>query len=424
MGRYVFKLPDLGEGTTEAEITKWHVAVGDSIEEDQPLVDVATDKAMVEIPAPVGGTIVSVHGAEGDTVPVGSELVVFETGEKGEKGNGEAKAAATVSPLRPEKETQAANVVSIGAGTASTGRAPGEKPVAAPAVRRRARELDVDLKLVPGSGPGGRISHADLDAYVARQRVPVSADPIRADAGARVTQLPPKDGVEEHKLIGVRRRIAEHMQQAKRRIPHFSYVEEVDMSALEDLRRHLNAKHANQRPRLTLLPFVIKALVRALASHPEINARFDDDNGIVRRHQAVHAGIATQTPNGLLVPVLRHAETLGLWDCAAGIARLAQAARSGKASREELSGSTISITSLGALGGIASTPIINYPEVAIVGVNKLAERPVIRGGQIVVRRMMNLSSSFDHRVVDGWNAAAFIQKVKEFLEQPATLFIE
>lgn len=377
MGRYVFKLPDVGEGVAEAEIAQWHVAVGDRIEEDQPLVDVTTDKAIVEIPAPASGTVLSIHGAVGEKVAVGSELVVIETAAE--------PATAHASAL------------------------------ASPAVRQRARQLGIELPGVQGSGPDGRVTHADLDTLVAGAR--------RAPRAVRAATELGKEAVEEHRLTGIRRKIAERMQEAKRRIPHFSYIEEVDVTALEELRLHLNEEHAGKRPRLTPLPFLLRALVRALPAHPEINARFDDEKAVVHRHTAVHIGIATQTPHGLLVPVLRNASARDLWDCAAEMNRLAAAAREGKATREELSGSTITITSLGALGGVATTPVINYPEVAIVGVNRIAERPVVRGGQVVVRKMMNLSSSFDHRVVDGWNAAEFIQKVKRFLEQPATLFI-
>jgi 2-oxoisovalerate dehydrogenase E2 component (dihydrolipoyl transacylase) len=444
MGRYVFKLPDVGEGTAEAEISGWHVAVGDRIEEDQPLVDVTTDKAIVEIPAPVSGKVISLHGAVGDMVAVGSDLVVLEV-----EGGGDAEIAETPRPaevqsakapeLKPAAELAASaptkpkpasvpaarpavadeapalRLVTSDTRSAIATRTPGEKPIAPPAVRRRAREMGVQLQFVPGSGPGGRITHADLDAYVAGGG-PISGSTRRATL--------PKQGIEEQKVIGIRRKIAERMQDAKRRIPHFSYVEEVDMTALEALRLHLNAKYARERPKLTLLPFLMRALVRTLPAHPEINARFDDDNGVVRRYEAAHIGIATQTPNGLLVPVVRHAETRDLWDCATEVARLANSAREGKVAREELAGSTITITSLGAIGGVVTTPVINYPEVAIVGVNKLVERPVVVGAQIVVRKMMNLSCSFDHRVVDGWNAAEFVQKLKDFLEQPATLFID
>ncbi len=391
MSRYVFKLPDLGEGTAEAEISQWHVAAGDHVEEDQPLVDVTTDKAIVEIPAPAFGEVVSIHGAVGEKVAVGAELVVIETG-----------APAGV-------EAEAATETAVATSTETRARPAAGKAFASPAVRQRARQLGIELPGVAGSGPAGRVLHGDLDAVLAR-----AARPARAA----------QDAVEEHRIVGIRRKIAERMQEAKRRIPHFSYIEEVDVSALEALRLHLNREHAGKRPKLTPLPFLMRALVRAGAAHPEINSRFDDDQGIVRRHAAVHIGIATQTPHGLLVPVVRNAQALGLWDCAAEASRLAAAAREGKATRDELSGSTITVTSLGALGGVASTPVINYPEVAIVGVNKIVERPVVRDGQVVVRKMMNLSSSFDHRVVDGWSAAAFIQKVKGLLEQPATLFVE
>lgn len=284
-------------------------------------------------------------------------------------------------------------------------------------MRRRAHELGVPLQFIAGTGPGGRIGHADVDAYVASggRTAVTTADPGKP---AR------REGIEEVKIIGLRRRIAERMQESKRRIPHYSYVEELDVTALEELRGHLNARYGADRPRLTLLPFLIRALVRAVPRFPQVNALFDDEAGIVRRHAAVHVGIATQTSQGLMVPVVRHAEGLGLWEAASEISRLAAATREGKATRDELNGSTITITSLGPIGGIVTTPVINYPEVAIVGVNRIVERPVVRGGQIVVRKMMNLSSSFDHRVVDGWDAAEFIQELKGLLEQPATLFVE
>ncbi|MBM3346879.1 MAG: 2-oxo acid dehydrogenase subunit E2 [Betaproteobacteria bacterium] len=420
MTRHTFKLPDVGEGTTAAEITKWHVKAGDSIVEDAPLVDVATDKAVVEIPSPFTGVVVSIHGKEGDSVPVGTELVVYET----------AAAAAVVDKPAAQDAAGAstagtAAVAAVAMDMARPGALPAtlggmgtDKPFASPAVRRRARELGLLLQDLRGSGPGGRILQADIDAAVTRTgraAQPRGASPAPAAAG---------DGVEEIRVIGIRRRIAEQMQESKRRIPHFSYVEEVDMTALQSLRNHLNDKYGTQRPWLSFLPFVVRALVRTLPAHAALNARYDDEAGIVRRHRAIHVGIATQTPNGLLVPVLRDAQALGLWECAAEIARLADRARAGKASREELGGSTITLTSLGAMGGIAFTPIINYPEVAIIGMNKLAERPVVAQGRIEVRSMMNLSSSFDHRVVDGWDAAVFVQALRNLLEQPATLFIE
>ena len=399
MSRYVFKLPDVGEGTAEAEIVKWHVAAGDRVEEDQTLVEVTTEKAIVELPAPVAGTVVSIHGAVGDSIAVGSDLVVIET----EASVGKTEEAPRTALLPAESKPES--------------RAKTEAVLASPAVRARARQLGVELHVVPGSGPAGRVTHADLDHAIAA----VGNRPMRPLRAA-----PPAGGdpVDEQRIVGIRRKIAERMQEASRRIPHFSYVEEVDVTALEELRRHLNEEHAGKRIKLTPLPFILRAIVRAVAAHPEINARFDDEKGILQRHAAVHLGIATQTPHGLLVPVLRNAEALGLWESASEVDRLASAAREGKATRSELAGSTITVTSLGALGGVASTPIINYPEVAVVGVNRIAERPVVREGQIVVRKMMNLSSSFDHRVIDGWNAAAFIQKVKGLLEQPATLFVE
>ena len=397
MGRYVFKLPDVGEGLVEAEISHWHVAAGDRIREDEPLVDVTTDKAVVEIPAPASGIVVSIHGAVGEKVGIGSELAVIET------------EADTPAGRQPSAAAQPARTLPAPAKGDPTKPLPGVYALAAPAVRQRARELGIELEHLRGSGPSGRVTHADLDAL------------LKGSAGKAPAR---KEAVEEHRVVGIRRKIAERVQEAKRRIPHFSYIEEVDVTALEELRLHLNETHAGKRQKLTPLPFLMRALALALPAHPQINARFDDDKGVVHRHSAVHIGIATQTPNGLLVPVVRHVETRDLWDCAAEAARLAAAAREGKATRDELSGSTITITSLGALGGVASTPVINYPEVAIVGVNRITERPVARNAAVVVRKMMNLSSSFDHRVVDGWNAAEFIQKVKSLLEQPATLFME
>ena len=425
-----FKLPDVGEGTTEAEITKWHVKAGDVIAEDAPLVDVATDKAVVEIPSPFSGVIVSIHGKEGDSVPVGTELVVYEVANAGvgEAGSATAVSQPPIVPIFPSVRIEAGEAAMPSAASAALGPNDAgrtdEKPFASPAVRRRARELGLQLQELRGTGPGGRIMHGDLDA--ARAAAPTGS--VASSAEQRAGQIPvsavARAEVEEIKVIGIRRRIAEQMQEAKRRIPHFSYVEEVDMTALQSLRSHLNEKYAGSRPRLSLLPFVVRALVRALPEHAGLNARYDDDNGVLRRYRPVHAGIATQTPSGLIVPVLRNAQALGLWECAAGIARLTDKARAGKIGRDELGGSTITITSLGPMGGIAFTPIINYPEVAIVGINKLVERPVVVQGRMEVRTLMNLSSAFDHRVVDGWDAAAFIQTIKQLLEQPATLFMD
>jgi len=425
MSQYVFKLPDVGEGIAEAELVAWHVQVGATIAEDDPLVDVMTDKATVEIPAPRGGKVLSITGSPGDKVRVGSELVVLEVEGEGTAAPpkpaspppkpaaakpaaaSEPRPAAPIAPPRPASPN--------GSEAPAVTRAAGAKPLASPAVRRRAHELGVELQYVSGSGPGGRISHADLDGYLARGRGAAVARP--QGAGRR-------EGVEEEKIIGLRRRIAERMQESKRRIPHYTYVEELDVSALEDLRAQLNDRHAADRPRLTVLPFLIRALARAIPRFPQVNAQFDDEGGVLRRHAALHAGIATQTPQGLLVPVLRHAEAMDLWEIATEIARLAAAARDGKASRDELTGSTLTITSLGPLGGIVTTPVINHPEVAIIGVNRIVERPVVRGGQIAIRKMMNLSGSFDHRIVDGWDAARFVQELKALLEQPALLFVE
>jgi 2-oxoisovalerate dehydrogenase E2 component (dihydrolipoyl transacylase) len=417
MGEFIFKLPDVGEGTAEAEIVAWHVAVGDRIEEDAPLVDVMTDKATVEMTTPVSGVVTAVHGEPGDMAAVGSPLAVIEVEGVGAVAVETARASAKAPPapksapppkiaLEPAKQQR----------TAPVSRILTEKPLAAPSVRRRAQELGIALQFVPGTGPAGRISDEDLDAFIASGG---------ANPGVSTTRAPAKrEGIKHIKVIGLRRKIAEKMQDAKRRIPHFAYIEEIDVTELEALRVHLNATGAGERPRLTLLPFLIAALVKALPAYPQINARFDDEAGVVDRHEAVHVGIATQTPSGLIVPVLRHAEARDLWDCAAEIARLAAATREGKASPEELKGSTITVTSLGPLGGIATTPVINHPEVAIIGPNKIVERPVVRAGQVVIRRVMNLSSSFDHRLVDGYDAAAFIQLVRGFLEYPATLFMD
>jgi 2-oxoisovalerate dehydrogenase E2 component (dihydrolipoyl transacylase) len=434
-GRYVVKLPDIGEGTAEAELVAWYVKVGDTVKEEQHIADVMTEKATVELPSPVAGRVISLTGMPGSKIAVGSELMVLEVAGTGNFEAPAAHPAAEARALEPDvaqpdataARAQPAAASSLAFGAADGKRAslkpgfatrtPGEKPIASPAVRRRALELGVKLQFVGGSGPGGRITHDDLDQYVA-------FGGATTVGGWGRPPLARKDGIEEVKVIGLRRRIAEKMQEAKRRIPHFSYIEEVDVTALEDLRTHLNATKKKEQPKLTLLPFLMRAMVRSLAHFPQINARFDDDAGVVHRHEGVHMGIATQTPTGLVVTVVRHAEALDIWDAATEVARLATAAREGKATRDELSGSTITITSLGTLGGVATTPVINHPEVAIVGVNKMRERPMVLDGQIVVRKMMNLSSSFDHRVVDGVDAAEFVQRVRGLLEQPATLFMD
>jgi 2-oxoisovalerate dehydrogenase E2 component (dihydrolipoyl transacylase) len=432
--KYVLKTPDLGEGTTQAEIVEWRVKVGDFVREDQPIADLMTDKATVEVSSPVHGTIVALRGAPGETMAVGAELVVFDVAgdeaiEEGAKRDGAPSVAPQrdrgpppaqanpggAPPLAASSSVRAASSLSLQSPQAIATRTSGEKPIASPAVRRRAAELGIALAFVPGAGPGGRIGQDDLDAFIA-------AKGATASDGANHAQR--DDGFEEIKIIGLRRKIAERMQDAKRRIPHIAYVEELDVTAVEDLRQHLNEQYGASRTKLSLLPFLMRAMIKSIAKFPQVNAHFDDAAGVVRRRRAIHIGIATQTPAGLTVPVVRHAEALDIWACAREVARLAQAAREAKASRGELTGSTITISSLGALGGIVSTPVINSPEVAIVGVNKIVERPVVIGGQIVVRKMMNLSSSFDHRIIDGWDAASFIQEVKIGMEQPALLFMQ
>ena len=407
MSQFIFKMPDLGEGTVDAEIVAWHTKPGDTVTEDQLIVEVMTDKAAVEVPAPVSGRVVSISGAPGDKVAVGSPLIVFDVSE-GAGANG----GAGQSPAAPAQPSQSAALaapasppVSIAASAPTT--RPG-RVMASPANRRRAREAGIDLSTVVGSGPGGRILRDDLAAAVPQSAL------NRGDVSAETSEI---------KVIGLRRLIAERMSEAKRTIPHFAYVEEVDVTELESLRLHLNLSRPADAGSLSYLPLVVMALTRVLESFPQCNVLYDAARGVLVRHRAVHVGIATQTPDGLKVPVVRNADSLGLWEVAAAIRRLAERARSNKATREELVGSTITVTSLGKLGGIASTPIINAPEVAIIGLNKAIERPVVHHGAVVVRRIMNLSSSFDHRFVDGYDAAAMIQALKELLEHPATIFI-
>jgi len=432
MGKYVFKLPDVGEGTAEAEIVAWHVKVGDTIHEDQNMVDVMTDKATVEMTSPVSGKVIALHGEPGAMAAVGSPLVELEVEGAGNvKANGAAPEAKKTDAPKPapkaevKSEPKKEEVKPAVAAPASHAvskpafatRAEGDKPLASPAVRQRAHDMGIELQFVPGSGPAGRITHEDLDAYIQSGGRGLGA----RGTGTVYTQ---RDGVDEVKVIGLRRRIAESMQNSKRRIPHFAYVEEIDMTELESLRAHLNKTKRADQPKLNVLPFLMRALVKVLPHYPQINARFDDEAGVVHRYHAVHIGIATQTANGLIVPVVKHAEARDVWDTALEVARVSTAARENKAGKDELTGSTITITSLGTLGGVVTTPVINYPEVGIIGPNAIIERPVVRNGQIVVRKMMNLSSSFDHRVVDGYDAAEFIQKIKALLEHPATLFME
>ncbi len=475
MSRYVFKLPDLGEGTVEAEIVGWRVKPGDEVSEDDVLVEVMTEKAAVEVPAPVTGRIVSTTGQPGDMVAVGAELVVLETAAGAAEASGMSSGAAPTQtgaqrptsaqsqtsaqpqtappaqsaagngggaarvPPRPDKSSapatgngaarQASPPGSNGSGAAAaTALDSNRRVLTSPAIRRRAKEAGIDLRQVAGSGPQGRIVRQDFEAYAAARSTGRAA-PVAAvtsfPAVARAQGPAPRGtgGTEEIKVIGLRRLIAQRMSEAKRNIPHFSYVEEVDVTELESLRRHLNTKLEPGTPALTYLPFLALALVRVLEEFPQCNAHYDAERGVIVRYRAVHLGIATQTPEGLKVPVVRDAQLRSLWDVAAEMRRVTEAARANKATREELTGSTVTLTSLGKLGGIASTPIINAPEVSIIGINRAVERPVVVGGAITVRRMMNLSSSFDHRFVDGYDAAAMIQALKERIEHPATIFV-
>ncbi|MYN15083.1 2-oxo acid dehydrogenase subunit E2 [Pusillimonas sp. TS35] len=506
MGVHIIKMPDIGEGIAEVELVEWHVKPGDAVTEDQVLADVMTDKATVQIPSPVHGTVTALGGKVGEVMAVGAELIRLEVEGEGnehlhrdrERGHAaavpsaaagaevqafappaaEAKAPGAgdaaprdqegardvgaavsrlspndggigasasgvagneaASPAAPERGDRAAPAIGgaqSGAGTMAIPRAAaavpalsgatelparphGGRPLASPAVRKRAWDLGLELQYVAGTGPAGQITHADIDRHLARAQGGAAAPASGARGYAR------RDDEQKVQVVGLRRKIAERMQESKRRIPHFSYVEEVDVTELEALRTRMNAQWGGQRGRLTLLPFLARAIVVALRDFPHINARYDDDGGIVTRYGAVHLGVAAQTDAGLMVPVLRHAETMDVWACSAEIARLAEAVRGGRASRDELTGSTITLSSLGALGGLVSTPVINYPEVAIVGVNRIVERPVILQGAVVARKMMNLSSSFDHRVVDGMDAAQFIQRIRGCLECPALLFVE
>ncbi|MGY2189548.1 dihydrolipoamide acetyltransferase family protein [Pseudomonas sp. SDO5591_S426] len=423
MGTHVIKMPDIGEGIAEVELSVWHVKVGDMVVEDQVLADVMTDKAMVDIPSPVHGKVIALGGQPGEVMAVGSVLISIEV-----EGAGNVKESAQPAPVKeapvvaPKVEAVVeSKPVAAAAPKAAVCQGPmvareaDERPLASPAVRKHALDLGIQLRLVRGTGPAGRVLHEDLDAYLAQGQSNAST------VSSAYTQ---RTDEEQIPVIGMRRKIAQRMQDATQRAAHFSYVEEMDVTAVEELRAHLNEKHGATRGKLTLLPFLVRAMVVALRDFPQINARYDDEAQVITRLGAVHVGIATQADIGLMVPVVRHAEARSLWDSATEISRLATAARNGKASRDELSGSTITLTSLGALGGIVSTPVLNLPEVAIIGVNKIVERPMVIKGQIVIRKMMNLSSSFDHRVVDGMDAALFIQAIRGLLEQPATLFVE
>ena len=421
MTTQTIKMPDIGEGIAEVELVAWHVQVGDNVAEDQILADVMTDKATVEIPSHVAGVVLSLDAAVGQVVAVGTEIIHIEVTDT----------ASTGLPRPDGPTTNTAFVPVVGSTSVDQGglksalqvsrveptpTSAGDKPIAAPTVRHRAWELGIELSGVKGTGPAGRITQADLDAHTQHS----GTIPGKAPSDQRYAQ---RSAEEVIPVIGLRRKIAQKMQEAKRRIPHFTYVEEIDVTELEDLRTRLNAQYGATRGRLTLLPFLMRAMVLAVCDHPEVNARFDDDSNQLTRFGAVHLGLAAQTAGGLMVPVIRHAETLDLWASAAAVLRVSEAARNGKATREDLGGSTITLTSLGALGGIVSTPVINHPEVAIVGTNRIVERPMIRGGLVVARKMMNLSSSFDHRVVDGMHAAEFIQQIRGLLECPGTLLL-
>ncbi|WP_256081521.1 dihydrolipoamide acetyltransferase family protein [Massilia sp. YIM B04103] len=441
MGIHVIKMPDIGEGIAEVELVMWHVKVGDAVTEDMILADVMTDKATIEIPSPVHGTVAMLGGAAGQVMAVGADLIHIEVEGAGNLKPQSAAAAAPVQAAAPAPapaappvapaaapavdkpaavpaaaKSAAAPAAAATAASTRVAREAGERPLASPAVRKRAWDMGVELQFVHGSGPAGRILHSDLDSYVARG---VQDAPSAGPGGYRENHTE-----QTIPLIGLRRKIAQKMQESKRRIPHFSYVEEIDVTELESLRARMNEQWGKERGKLTVLPLLARALVVALRQFPQMNARFDDDAGVVTQYGAVHLGVATQTDAGLMVSVMRHAEALDLWSCATEIGRLADAARTGKATRDELSGSTITISSLGALGGIVTTPVINHPEVAIIGVNKIVERPMVRQGGLVVRKMMNLSSSFDHRVVDGMHAAQFVQAIRALLECPAMLFVE
>ncbi len=445
MGIQIIKMPDIGEGIAEVELVAWHVKVGDLVTEDQTLADVMTDKATVEIPSSVSGKVLALGGVVGQVMAVGSEVIRIEVEGAGNLKDGPTTAkpamAAKQQPAKPAavasiEPTPVASLPTspwasyqvtasklaapsgIDSMAAPHARQPGDRPIASPAVRHRAWELGIELQFVPGSGSAGRITHEDLTAYAQRA---AQQSGSRGQADQRYVR---REAEEPIPVIGLRRKIAQKMQESKRRIPHFTYVEEVDVTELEALRARLNAKHGKERGRLTMLPFLMRAVVLAVREFPQINARYDDEAAVATRYGAVHLGMATQTEGGLMVPVVRHAETLDPWACATEVVRLAEAARTGKATREELIGSTITITSLGALGGLVSTPVINHPEVAIIGINRMVERPVIRNGAVVARQMMNLSSSFDHRVVDGMHAAEFVQLLRAYLECPATLFVE
>lgn len=425
MAKFTFNMPDVGEGVAEAEIVEWHVKVGDRVEEDQHLVDVMTDKATIDIESPVAGTVTALAGEVGDTIAIGAMLLVIETDGEGEVSAEQAEAAAgqieddmsdaDEADVAPAPEPVAVSAPVEPAAAAPAPVAEHAKVLASPAVRQRARDLGIDLRQVRPA-EDGRIRHGDLDAFLAY------------NAGGGFAAAGKARGDETIKVIGLRKRIAQNMAAAKRHIPHFTYVEECDVTDLETLRAQLNAARGD-RPKLTMLPLLITAICKVIPQFPMINARYDDEAGVVTRYGSVHLGMAAQTGGGLMVPVIRDAQSRNLWQLAREIGRLAEAARSGKASSEELSGSTLTITSLGPLGGVATTPVINRPEVAIIGPNRIVERPMfvsdgMGGERIAKRKLMNISISCDHRVVDGHDAASFVQGVKRLIETPALLLVD
>ena len=418
MGIFAFKLPDIGEGVVEGEVVEWMVAVGDTVKEDDPILSVMTDKATVEIPSPTDGVVKSIVGEPGTILAVGQVCIEFETDGEGtpvEEAPEPVEEVVEESPA-PEPEPAKEEVAPAAPAPAPTPvvvAAPGARPLASPAVRQRARESGIDLTTVAGSGPAGRITHGDLDSWKA------AGSPVAAAGPARTAQT----GTTEVPVIGLRRKISESMTASYTTIPHFSYFEEVDITHLDELRVHLNSTRTDGQPKLTYLPFIMQALVKALGENPVCNALFDDDKGVVTRHDAVHLGIATQTDRGLYVPVVKHVEAQDIWQSASEMQRVSQAARDGTAGLDELTGSTFTITSLGRMGGLGATPIINKPEVGILGVHNAVDTPVVRNGQIVIRKMLRLSSSWDHRVVDGWDGAMLVQRLKTLLENPATIFM-
>ena len=420
MGIFAFKLPDIGEGVVEGEVVEWMVAVGDTVKEDDPILSVMTDKATVEIPSPTDGVVKSIVGEPGTILAVGQVCIEFETDGEGtpveeapEPVEEVVEEAPAPEPEPVKEEVAPAPAAPAPAPTPVVVAAPGARPLASPAVRQRARESGIDLTTVSGSGPAGRITHGDLDSWKA------AGSPVAAAGPARTAQT----GTTEVPVIGLRRKISESMTASYTTIPHFSYFEEVDITHLDELRVHLNSTRTDSQPKLTYLPFIMQALVKALGENPVCNALFDDDKGVVTRHDAVHLGIATQTDRGLYVPVVKHVEAQDIWQSASEMQRVSQAARDGTAGLDELTGSTFTITSLGRMGGLGATPIINKPEVGILGVHNAVDTPVVRNGQIVIRKMLRLSSSWDHRVVDGWDGAMLVQRLKTLLENPATIFM-